>query len=153
MRGRAAAVVLACLALPSPAAAQEAITNLQGLSFGRFVANAGGTVTISAAGLRSAAGAVLLLQSGGGAAARFQITGGQSNAQCNFSFPPGGEIILTGPGESSMVVNNFTSSLANPIQLNAAGGALLDFGATLHVGSNQAPGSYQGSFAISVNFN
>lgn len=153
MPGRAIALLLAGLVLAPPLAAQGTVVNLQGLSFGWFAANTGGAVIVTPTGDRSREGAVVLVSAGGGAAATFQISGGTPNGSCSVSLPPGGEVVLTGPGGATMVVDSFTSTAANPVQLNAAGGAFLGLGATLRVGNGQAPGAYHGILPIEVSFN
>lgn len=128
-----------------------AISNTQGLVFGRFVAGSGGAVTVSPAGGRSASGGVVLVPSGPGAAAQFVVSG-DANLSYAISLPGNGVVSLTS-GVNSMAVNNFTSSPSPTGTLGAGGTQTLFVGATLSVGSNQASGSYTGAFDVTVNYN
>lgn len=132
-------------------AAAIAISNTQALGFGKFVAGSGGTVTVSPAGGRSASGGVVLVPSGPGAAAQF-IVSGDANVSYAISLPGNGVVVLTSSA-NSMAVNNFTSSPSSTGTLGAGGSQTLSVGATLSVGSNQASGSYSGTFDVTVNYN
>lgn len=132
-------------------AAPIAIGSTQALGFGGFVANAGGLLTISPAGIRSTTGAVLLLPSMGGSAAQFSVSGdaGMSYA---ITLPPDGTVSLAS-GANTMAVNGFSSSPGPTGQLGLGGTQTLAVGARLSVGANQPPGSYSGSFQITVDYN
>lgn len=132
-------------------AAAIAISNTQGLVFGRFVGGSGGDVTVSPAGGRSASGGVVLVPSGPGTAAQF-IVSGDANLSYAISLPGNGVVVLAS-GANSMAVNNFTSSPSPTGTLGAGGSQTLSVGATLSVGSNQASGSYSGTFDVTVNYN
>lgn len=132
-------------------AAVIAISNTQGLAFGKFVAGSGGSVTVSPAGGRSASGGVVLLSSGAGAAAQFSVTGDPSVTYA-ISLPGNGVVSLTS-GSNSMALNNFTSSPNLTGALSVGGSQTLTVGTTLSVGSNQASGSYSGTFNVTVNYN
>lgn len=123
----------------------------QALAFGSFAAGTGGTVTISAAGARSFGGGVTLVSSGSGAAASFGVSG-NANATYAITLPANGVVSLTS-GPNSMAVNNFTSNPAPTGLLSVGGSQTLMVGATLSVGSNQAIGSYSGSFNVTVVYN
>lgn len=146
-------VALACASTAASVswAAAIALSNTQALAFGKFVAGSGGTVTVSPAGGRSASGGVVLVSSGPGAAAQF-IVSGDANATYAISLPGPGEVSLAS-GSNNMAVNNFTSSPSLTGTLGAGGSQTLSVGATLSVGSNQAPGSYSGAFVVTVNYN
>lgn len=130
------------------------IVNTQALAFGSFAAGSGGSVTVSAAGVRSAGGGVVLLSSGAGAAAQFSVTG-DPNVSYSITLPADGDVSLTS-GANRMAVNNFTSSPSATMPstglLSAGGSQTLMVGATLGVGINQASGSYSGSFDVIVNY-
>ncbi|MDO8699105.1 MAG: DUF4402 domain-containing protein [Rhodoferax sp.] len=132
-------------------AAVIAIVNTQALAFGKFVAGAGGSVTVSPAGGRSASGGVVLVPSGAGAAAQFAVSG-DANVTYAISLPADGTVSLAS-GTNSMAVNTFTSSPSPTGTLGAGGAQTLSVGATLSVGSNQAIGSYSGTFDVTVNYN
>jgi hypothetical protein len=132
-------------------AAVIAISNTQGLAFGKFVAGSAGSVTVSPGGVRSTSGGVVLMSSGAGAAAQFAVSG-DANATYVISLPADGTVSLAS-GANSMAVNTFTSSPSPTGTLGAGGTQTLSVGATLSVGSNQASGSYSGSFDVTVNYN
>ncbi|MBK5206990.1 MAG: DUF4402 domain-containing protein [Polaromonas sp.] len=148
---------LACVLMAASVswAAAIAIVNTQALAFGKFVAGSGGSVTVSPGGVRSASGGVVLVPSGPGAAAQFSVTGDPSVIY-SITLPANGVVSLTSGG-NSMALNNFTStpSASTPSTglLSAGGSQTLSVGATLSVGSNQASGSYSGTFDVTVNYN
>jgi len=136
-------------------AADITISNTQALAFGKFVAGSGGSVTVNASGARSASGGVLLLASGGGAVAQFNITG-DPNAAYAVTLPADDVVTITiagGGGGSSMAVNSFVSSPAATGTLNGGGAQTLKVGATLTVGAGQAVGNYSGTFNVIVVYN
>ncbi|MHB8914705.1 MAG: DUF4402 domain-containing protein [Thiobacillus sp.] len=128
-----------------------AISNTGSLAFGKFVAGSGGTVVVSANGVRSASGGVMLVPSGAGVAAQFAVSG-DPNLTYAISLPANGMVSLTS-GANSMAVNSFTSSPSLTGTLSAGGTQTVSVGATLSVGSNQAIGNYSGSFDVTVNYN
>lgn len=128
-----------------------AISNSGALAFGKFVAGSGGTVAVSANGVRSASGGVMLVPSGTGAAAQFAVSG-DPNLTYSISLPTDGVAALTS-GTNSMAVNTFTSSPSLTGTLSAGGTDTVSVGATLSVGSNQATGNYSGSFNVTVDYN
>ena len=128
-----------------------AISNTGALAFGKFVAGSGGTVAVSASGVRSVSGGVMLVPSGSGAAAQFAVSG-DPNLTYSISLPADGVVALAS-GTNSMAVNAFTSSPSLLGILSAGGTDTVSVGATLSVGSNQAIGNYSGSFNVSVDYN
>lgn len=146
-------VALACASTTASVswAAAIALSNVQGLAFGRIVAGSGGTVTVSPAGARSASGGVVLVPSGPGTAAQFTVSG-DANATYAISVPGNGAVSLVS-GPNTMPVDNFTTHPASTGQLGAGGSQTLMIGATLGVGGNQAAGSYSGAFDVTVNYN
>ncbi|MCJ7603738.1 MAG: DUF4402 domain-containing protein [Desulfobulbaceae bacterium] len=144
---------LAC-ALMAPSvswAAAIEISNTQALAFGKFVAGSAGAVTVSAGGVRSAGGGVVLVPSGGGSVAQFSVSG-DPNVIYDITLPADGIVSLTS-GANSMALNTFTSSPNLTGTLSAGGTQSLSVGATLSVGGNQASGSYSGSFDVTVDYN
>ncbi|MDP2258029.1 MAG: DUF4402 domain-containing protein [Polaromonas sp.] len=146
---------LACAATAASVswAALIAISNsTQALAFGSFVAGSGGSVTVAVNPLgRSASGGVFLVPSGIWSAASFSVTGDPS-ATYAITLPANGVVSLTS-GSNTMAVDSFTSNPALTGQLSVGGSQTLMVGATLSVGSNQASGSYSGSFSVTVNYN
>lgn len=134
-------------------ASQLSVTNTRSLNFGRFVAGAGGTLTVAPSGARSRSGAVVLMNSGGSASAAFNVAtlnGGGATKSVILSLPANGEVFLSN-GSSTMAVRDFVSSAGNLISLTPAGVAV-NVGATLVVGAGQARGPYSGSFQLIVNY-
>jgi hypothetical protein len=132
-------------------AAPIAISNTQLLTFGKFAAGSGGSVTVSPAGARSAGGGVVLVSSGGGSAALFSVSG-DPNLTYAISLPANGAVSLAA-GANIMAVSNFSSSPSPTGQLNAGGTQTLSVGATLSVGTNQPTGNYSASFDVFVDYN
>lgn len=128
------------------------IQNTRGLSFGSFVAGAGGTVVVSPASERSATGSTMLVPSKNGQSAQFTVEG-DPDATYSIDLPADSTVFLTGPGVD-MALTNFTSEPSGAGgQLSATGSQTLSVGATLQVQDSQASGSYSGSFDVIVNYN
>ncbi|MGB9082212.1 MAG: DUF4402 domain-containing protein, partial [Desulfuromonadaceae bacterium] len=117
-----------------------------------FIAGSGGTVAISTIGARSVtSGSIVLLNMNPTAhSAAFNVTG-DANVQYTITLPVNGEVSLAGPG-AAMAVGSFTSNPTSAGTLNSGGTGTIAVGATLTVGSNQVPGSYSGSFSVTVTY-
>jgi hypothetical protein len=134
------------------------IVNNDALAFGAIVAGSGGTVTIGASsGARAASGGVTLMNSPY-REARFTVScvadGGADTCTSTsyYSIDPVADISLTS-GAQSMSVKNFSVYSVNTATSSgqlSGGTDNLKVGATLTVGNNQAPGSYAGSFSVTV---
>lgn len=136
-----------------PAAAQTAAPT-QALSFGAFAAGAGGAVTVSPQGVRTASGDVTLMlgaQFEQGSSAVFDVSG-EPNATYQILLPADQEVMLAGSRGGSMTLSSFTSSPSGQGQLGPLGSQTLRVGATLTVGSNQTPGAYAGSLNVTIVF-
>jgi hypothetical protein len=152
------AVFFFAASVPPADANSFSIVNNDSLVFGAFVAGSGGTVTIDAlTRARSATGGVMLMTSPY-RAARFTVscfTGGGADTCTStsiYSIDPVAGITLTS-GANSMSVGNFSVysiNTANSSGQLSGGTDSLNVGATLTVGNNQAPGSYSGSFSVTV---
>lgn len=155
------AVFFSLVSVNSAFANTFSIVNNSGLTFGKFVPGTGGTVVINAStGLRSATGGVTLMTSSnqpaqftvscvvdGGASACTSTSGYTISAVPGTTLTSGGNnMSLTGITVYS--VNNSS----NTAGLLAGGTDTLKAGATLTVGNNQAPGSYSGTFSLTVTF-
>lgn len=132
------------------------IINTAGLNFGTILANAtlADTVTLTAAAAptRTAnSGNVTLLASTISAAA-FTVNG-TANQTFAITLPADPAGISISNGAQSMVVNGFAHSAGATPTLPAAPPMTLYVGATLNVGINQASGSYNGSFDVTVAYN
>jgi len=134
------------------------IVNNDTLLFGSLVAGTGGTVTIGAsAGARSATGGVTLVNSSYRAArftVRCVVDSGTDTctSTSTYSIDPVANISLTS-GANSMSVGTFSVYSVNTANSSGqlyGGTDSLKVGATLTVGNTQAPGSYSGSFSVTV---
>lgn len=133
-------------------AAEISISATDHLVFGSFAAGSGGTITVTPSGSCSAGGNVILINSNC-SRAEFLVTG-DSNATYLIELPGDDFVVLTGPG-NDMVISSFVSNPAAGANglLNASGSQSISVGGTLNVGSNQAAGSYSGSFSVIVQYN
>ena len=132
-------------------AQQLSITHHDDLTFGALVPYAGGTVTVSPLGSRSAAGGVLPVTVGSAlpAAGQFTITGDPDTV---YSIDLPTSVILS-DGTHTMLVDGFNSSPQSTGALGPTGAQTLKVGATLHVSSAQAQGQYTGSYDVEVTYN
>ncbi len=116
------------------------------LKFGRFTAGTGGAVVVSPAGSASATGGVALVPGSLSAADGFSVEGD----------PNRGFAIVTAAGSVSFAGASLaftTLPSAATGSLNAAGAAGFTIGGTLTVPAGVAPGSYTGSYSVTVNYN
>lgn len=147
-------LVLPCAFLAAPySLAQITISNTSGLTFGKFAAGSGGTILIDANGARTRSGGVVLLSSGAGAAATFNINdpdSGNLNKTYIITLPANNTVALA-DGSNSMAVNDFMSNPSDS-GIMTTGAQTLTVGATLSVGANQPVGNYSGSFSVIVNY-
>ena len=146
-------LVLSLLLLPAAplhAIKTPNVTNTRALSFGRFVANTGGTILLNTAGARTSTSGVVLLAGGTITSAAFSLTETGTGKSLGFT-----TIILPSTatmtsGTNTMTVSNFVSDPANSVL--GTGKTTVLVGATLTVAPNQAPGNYSGSFVVTVNY-
>lgn len=121
------------------------LTNRAGLLFGDMLSpTAAGTVTIDAAGTRTASGVVLA--GGTIGAAAFDVTGG-GNKGYTVTLPSAA-VTLTS-GVNTMTVGTFTRNCSS-CTLDGAGAGSFTVGGTLNVGAGQAVGTYSGNFDVTV---
>ena len=152
LAGIATLALLAAGARPA-FAQQVSLGNARGLDFGRFVAGTGGTIVLTPGGLRSRTGGVVLLNSPTTGQATFNVGrsgNGGANKGIVISLPANGAIRLAS-GANSMAVGNFVNTPGTLLTI-PAGGTTLSIGATLTVAPNQAPGTYSGTFPVTVNY-
>ncbi len=145
---------LICAITPASVSWAQSLTANSPLAFGSFAPGASsGTVTITAAGARSAGGGAVLVSSGSGAAGSFSLSGGNPDDTYSVTLPGNGVVFLslTGNPAITMAVNSFTSSTSGGQR--GIGTLVFTVGATLSVASNQSSGSYSGSFNVTVDFN
>lgn len=154
-RSRRGCIIASVLLVTAPAwAAVTAITvaNTQPLSFGRFAAGMGGSITMSPSGSRSASGGVVLISSAVGSAAQFTVSG-DPNLIYSITLPPNGAVALKSASGQSMPLNNFTSSPSGTGQLTGQGRQTVSVGATLSVGAQQSAAGYTGVIDVTVDYN
>ena len=122
------------------------------MSFGNLSTTTGGTVLLTAAGVRSVAGGAVTLPTPTGTvqAATFTVTGG-TTATYTITLP-GAASTLTDAGSHTMTLDTWTSNPSGTGTL-AAGTQTVSVGGTLHLSSAQAVGTYSGSFSVTVNYN
>ena len=131
------------------------------LAFGNVVPSAaGGTLALTAASpaVPTATGITQPgTQTGTVTAAVFDV-GGEGAFTYTITLPASAATI-TGPSAATMTVDTFTSSaVAGTLGTLSgtsgnAGTQSFYVGGTLHVGSNQAPGAYTGTFSVTVAYN
>lgn len=136
-QGTATAQVVAPIAITHNAGAA--------LSFGTMTAGNGGLVRVDAAGAGTVSGEVRLVAGGTTSADAFTVTGDANRA---FSITTGNGTVTA--GANSMA---FTTTAAASGTLNASGTTSFRVGGTLTVASNQAAGSYTGSYNATVTYN
>ena len=130
------------------------------LDFGSIIpSNVAGVVTMAPAGNRTATNGIVLVGTGHKPAS---FAGQGSNNQRVDVSLGSNSILITGPG-APMRVRTFVigstptavlSTTVNRFRIAAANGVFnFPVGATLEVGANQAPGSYSGTWSITLNYN
>jgi hypothetical protein len=142
------------VAATATVASALSITAATALGFGSFVPDTtAATVVIApqSASFRSRTGNISLLDSGAGAPSTVSVSGAP-----NMTFSvnlPTTPVTLSGPNASAMTMTNFTSNLG-AAKGTVGGGGTASFlvGATLNVGASQTPGSYTGSFSVTVSY-
>lgn len=149
-------ILLILVLLPVlPAAAWAAITGVTknaDLQLGSFISpTASGTVTVSTAGARSATGSITLRSGGSVAAASFTMTG-SSNSTYTITLPANNSVTISSGGQT-LTLTNFTCSLPLSGSRLGGGATSLTFtvGADATIVPNATPGSYSGTFNVTVN--
>jgi hypothetical protein len=137
------------------------------MDFGSIAqANVAGTVVLSANNAATCTVTGPLIRSGACRAARFDIRGKRNN-KVRIKEMNGGTITLNGPGGATMFLTNLTFATTGMTSVNGANGwnfgnwridngsGLTQFwvGGTLNVGAAQAPGVYNGTLVIQIQFN
>ena len=145
-----------CPVTPANCDANLIITPTPGISlqFGSMAGSSGGTVTIDPVTNQRSSIGVILLTGGSEQAASFDMSTAPYN--CNGTALP---IITAGPTAtlSNITTPGMTMTVDTFVTNPAAGGTFSDttpltVGATLHVNANQDPGSYSGTYDLTVNF-
>lgn len=139
------AVALASAEICQPVSIQKPAD----LNFGALIATrSAGQVVLGQDGGRSATGGVVLGSAEAVSSAAFQVAG-EPHATFSVALPASIEITSA---QSRMTVAGF-STFGTTQVLDARGRLALKVGATLGVEANQAPGSYAGSFTVTVAYN
>jgi hypothetical protein len=132
---------------------------VENLDFGRVIrSSTAGTVTIAPDGTRTKTGGVTLIGTGFQAA---EFAGmGTNNQRVDVSLGAN-QIFVTGPG-APMRVHTFVigstptavlTTTPRRFRINSPTGIFIfPVGATLDVGANQAPGTYNGTWTITLNY-
>jgi len=121
------------------------ITAGTALNFGTLAGNAtGGTVVVTAAGVRGTTGSVVVT-SGAFSAGSFAVAG-TGAATFGVTYP-GSFNVTSGANNMAVLV---TGAAAGTL---SGGTVTLPVGGTLTVGANQAAGSYTGTYVMTVEYN
>lgn len=118
------------------------------LSFGQIAANTGGSVTVNADSTVTSSGS--LVSTGTRAPAGFTVTG-TPNANVVLTLPSSATLTRSG-GTETMSIAGFNSNPGGAFQLGATGSSNFAVGGTLTVASGQVSGTYNGTFAVSVEY-
>ena len=177
------AAALAWLATAAPAQAQimdsetadiesvvlapGSIVKVADMDFGQILPSAaGGSVTMSAAASPTCTATGGMIHSGSCQAARFSIQGIRQQ-RVRIRVTNGGSVLLTGPGGATMTLNSIAILPVGMTSVNGGAGwnlgnyridtvsGITDFylGGRLNVTAMQAPGVYNGTINIQIQFN
>jgi len=120
------------------------------MDLGSFSAGTGGTVTLTPDG---SGGSISvdsgMIHFGGQQEAVFTVTGAASTSY-TFSVASGGA--LSGPSGSGTLTMTPTYSHNAASALDGSGADVVEVGASVVVSSNQEPGTYSGTFTVTVNY-
>ena len=121
------------------------------LRFGNIAASAAaGTVTVTAASVRSAAGGASLVAGATSGAGVITISAGEPSRVLNITYPASGTLTS---GANTMTVNNFAASGSpTTTTLTAAGTGTFNIGGRVNVGASQATGNYSGTFTVTLTY-
>jgi len=140
------------------------ITKVADMDFGNIAGPLAGTVVMTATASPSCTASTGLVHSGACQPARFGGAG-ESGRIVRIKQPPGNIITLTGPGAAMTIDNLVLNGSPGLSLIQATSGfsrfridspsGVFDFrlGGTLHVGANQAPGVYTGTFEVTIQYN
>lgn len=137
-----------------------AVVQAANLTFGKFAPGAGGTVTISTAGVRSSTGIIeSSIGSTGLTAAKFTVTG---DPTATYSISYGAATVLTNGGGGAPMTMTKVSDLTGggavsgtvlTGALSALGAQTIFVGGVLDVAADQLAGDYTGNIAVTVEYN
>jgi len=135
-----------------------AITKSADLVFGSFAKGAGGSVTVSTSGARTATGAILSTVGGTPSAAKFDVTG---EGASTYSITWSGDTLLSDAGATNTMTLTKISDLTAGNAITGevltgtltAGAQSIYLGGKLTVGATQVAGAYTGSVTATVEYN
>lgn len=135
-----------------------AIAKSADLSFGRFAAGTGGSVTVSTSGVRIADSTVLSAADNSATAARFEVSGDPAASYditilATNTLEDGAAHSMALVTCSDLTMANTTSGNVASGTLSAAGTQSLFVGGTLRVVATQLAGRYSGNIAVTVEYN
>ncbi len=128
------------------------IANTADIGFGRFVSDTSPSkITINPTGtVRTiSSGTPTLITPPSPSVGAFTVSG---DASATYSVTLPSSATLTS-GSNSMTVDTFTSSPGTTGTIGVGGTQVLNTGATLNINASQAPGSYVGTYTITVAYN
>lgn len=125
------------------------VTSTADLQLGQIAANTGGTVTVNADSTASSSGS--LISTGTRAPAAFDVAG-SPNAMVLVTLPGSAVNLTRVSGTETMSLGGFNTNPNGAFQLDGAGAGSFNVGGTLTVGSGQIPGTYTGTFSVSVEY-
>lgn len=127
------------------------IVKVTDMNFGDVVPSvAGGTVALSTAGVAAPTGVNLGSAGAARTAATFTVSG---QAAYTYAITLPSSATISDSASHTMSVGPFISSPSGTGTLSGTGTQTLALGATLTVGALQAPGTYTGSFNVTVTYN
>lgn len=142
------AIEPAIAAQPTPVRATS-----RGLSFGTFAAAYTGTLTLTPEGARLGTGGVVPVSQVPGAPGELRLILGADKGAAPWRVTTPKRITLRNAEGSEMVVDSFTCRILPPTPFGSDRlSRKIKVGATLHVGEDQAPGNYTGSFSTIVEY-
>lgn len=124
------------------------LANNAPLNFGQIAANSGGSVSVKADSTVSSTGS--LVSTGTRAPAAFTVTG-TPNTNVLVTLPVSATLTRAG-GSETMTIGGFNTNPGGAFQLSGTGSASFAVGGTLTVASAQVAGVYNGTFAVSVEY-
>lgn len=140
------------------------ITKVADMDFGNIAGPVAGTVVMTATASPSCSASNGLVHSDTCQPARFGGAG-ETGRIVRIKKPPSNTITLTGPGAAMKIDNLVLDGSPGLSLIQATSGfsrfriddpnGVFDFrlGGTLHVGANQAPGVYTGTFQVTIQYN
>lgn len=125
------------------------VTSTADLQLGQIAANTGGTVTVNADSTVASSGS--LISTGTRSPAAFDVVG-SPDAMILVTLPTAAVDLTHSGGVATMSLDGFNTTPNGAFQLDTAGAGSFTVGGTLTVGSGQLPGTYTGTFSVSVEY-